>query len=514
MFSPWRTLTFVHAIQQPATQIATSTKKLPVINELSSSKNFGDTFASININLEVHGASTGVVDIEADWVDWVDDGFSVNKEGCSKISHMAKVYHFTSVYQVNNYVFGDFPLKNINNNPFKAPPHQFNDTRHRFVNYTVIASTRYKEYFYNLIKEKGDGFKITRESNIIANTNILSSARPLAPQVAYVIPIFEWAREPKGDTVYTIRASGLRVYLKRPWFNSGEGEKLSMVVLPLGNNNTLFPLDTNLFEPLFTTWGSDPTKLSSPLPTTIFPDKTAFVALKKGDAGNLYAEDNLSIEENDQIKASVAAFDVKYDDKKDLHFADIMINYGLSYFPFVKLALATYQQHSVRKNGTDCCLSKIVHADYIQVPPPRATSLKRNGTNITVAISGTLPAFSQNSNYLQKIQFVLEPLDVPLSENVHITINDNPIDSYIGFVGPNDINNFAFIHSHDFNLPAEYATKPYRVKVFEFELITTDSSKDAGTMPTINFSKLPMKDRLVFADVYEVNKKTTMNNEK
>ena len=513
MFSPWRTLTFVHAIQQPATQITTGTKKLPVINELSSSKNFGDTFAGININLEVHGPSTGVVDIKADWVDWVDDGFSVNEDGCSKISHKAKVYHYTSLYQVNNYVFGDFPLKNINNNPFKAPPHQFNDTRHRFVNYTVIASTRYKEYFFNLIKEKGDGFKITRESNIITNTNILSSARPLAPQVAYVIPIFEWAREPKGDTLYTVRASGLRVYLKRPWFTSGQGEKLGIVVLPLGYNSPYKQSDTSALNPFVTTWGSDPTKLSAPMPTNTFPDKTVFVGVKKGDAGNLYSEDLLSLDENDKIKATIVAFDVQFDKNKNLHYADFMINYGLSYFPFIRLALTAYQQHSIRKDGTDYCLSKLVHADYIQVPPPRATSLKKNGANITVAISGTLPEFNRNENYLQKVQFVVESIDVPVSENVHITVNDNPIDSYIGFIGPNDINNFAFLHSHDFNLPAEYATKPYRVKVFEYEMITTDSSKDAVTQPTSIYSKLPMKDRLVFADVYEVNIKTIINNQ-
>ena len=512
MFSPWRTLTFVHAIQQPATHVSAGSKKLPVINEVSSSRNFGETFSGTNIDLEVHGASTGVVDVEADWIDWVDDGFSVNEEGCNLISHKAKVYHFTSLYQVNNYVFGDFPSKNINNNPFKALPHQFNDTRHRFVNYAVVASTRYKEYFYNLIKENGDSFKITRESDKLTNINVLSSARPLAPQVAYVIPIFEWAREPKGDTLYTIRASGLRVYLKRPWFSSGQGEKLSVVVLPTGYNSLFKELDTHLLNPFFTNWGSDPTKLSAPLPTNTFPDKTAFVGLKKGDAGNVYTEDILSIEENDTMKVSIAAFDVKYDAGKDLHYADFMINYGLSYFPFIKLALAAYQQHSVRKDGADCCLSKIVHADYIQVPPARATSLKRSGASITVAISGTIPGFSQNINYLQKVQFVVEPIDIPASENVHITINDNPIDSYMGFIGPNDINNFAFVHSHEFKLPAEYATKSYRVKIFEYELISTDSSKDASVQPTSTFSKRPMKDRLVFADVYEVNTKSIISN--
>ena len=505
LFSPWRTVTFVHAVQQPLTLIAPGGKKLPMINELTASRNFGDTFAGININLDLHGPSTGVVDIEGDWQDWVDDGMVINEEGCNKVNHLAKVFHYTSLYQVNNYVFGDFPDKNINNNFFKALVHLFNDTRHRFVNYKIIVSSRYKEYFYNLIKEKGGGLNITRESNIINQVNILSSARPLAPQVAYVIPIFEWAREVKADTVLTIRACGLRVYLKRPWYTSGQGEKLGIVVLPYAITNLFKETNTAPLDPLFTTWGSDPTKLSAPMPANTFPDKSVFIGVKKGEAGELYSEDGLSVDESEDTKVSVVAYGVKFDTSKEMHYADIMLNYGLSYFPFIRLALVAYQQHSVRKDNRECCLSRIVQADYIQVPPPRATSLKKNGPNITVALSGTIPAFSQNNNYLQKVQFVIEPIEAPASEHVHITINDHAIDTYTGYIGPDDIKNFAFLHNHDFKLPAEYATKPYRVKVFEYELITTDASKDASEQPTANFSKLPMKDRLVFADVYEVN---------
>ncbi len=507
MFSPWRTITFVHAVQQPVTQVLPGGKNLPTINEITATKDFGETHAGININLELHGCSTGVVDIEGDWQDWADDGNSLSTTGFERINNKAKVFHYTSLYQVNNYVFGDFPLKKIINNPFKALPHQFNDTKHRFVNYKVVASSRYKEYFYNLIKEKGDAFKITRDSKTVNNVNILSSTRPLAPQVAYVIPTFEWARETKADTILTIRASGLRVYLKRPWFSSGQGEKLAVLVAPAINPNQLLEINTQVFEKIFTTWGNDPTKLSSPLPAGIFPDKSLFFGIKKADEFNLYSEENLSVAEYDGAKVNIVAYEVKFDGEKQMYYADIMMNFGLSYFPFIRLALTAYQQHAVRKDGTDCCLSKIVHADYIQVPPPRATSFKKNGTNITVALSGTIPDYPPGSNnYVQKVQFVVETIDAPASENVHITVNDKPIDGFMTFVGPEIIKNFAFTISHEFNLPPEYATMPYRVKIFEYELITTDSSKDQGIQPTSNFSKRPMKDRMVFADVYEVNK--------
>ncbi|MBL0336149.1 MAG: hypothetical protein IPP73_12815 [Chitinophagaceae bacterium] len=84
--------------------------------------------------------------------------------------------------------------------------------------------------------------------------NILSSARPAVPLIDYVIPSFNWASKPKfsdgGNTETHYRTGNIRVYLKRPWFSSGEGERLG-VVFCMGDIN---PDLARHFYP----WGKDP----------------------------------------------------------------------------------------------------------------------------------------------------------------------------------------------------------------------------------------------------------------
>jgi len=507
MFSPPRELSFVHAVQQPITSFGGKT--FPQIAKIVPDRDFGENVAKLNSHFLVHGPSTDKLDIEADWIEWIDDvSYSEpqpykEKDDVQRTLSKSKVFHFTTPYAVFEYVFGD--LDAVKGNPFLAIKHQFSDTKHRKVNYKVIASTRYREYFFNLIKEKKD-FSLTRESTVIKNVIIPSSARPLAPQVEYVIPNFEWDRVTKGNSTITGRGSGLRVYLKRPWYSSGEGEQLAVVLpMPAANDNL-----GSSHNATFTTWGSDPTKLSGKPPSIPFGDSpsiTVFVGIKKENA-----DLSVSVSEDPTARVMVALFDVKYDKERELYYADIMMNFGFAYFPFVRLALARYQRYSVRKGLQDCCLSPIVQADYIQIPPPRFSSLTYGSSknNITVGITGTVPNMSME--FLIKIQILIERIDVPSSEQAHISLNARPIEVYNYILTANDISNFTFKHTKIFALPAEYATQPYRVKILEYEMITSDPMKPNPNpgipgIPNSGFNAgPPMKDRLVFADVYEVNK--------
>ena len=498
MFSPWREITFIHAVQQPISQFAGKT--YPQIATLIPDRDYGENVAKLNTNLLVHGPSTDKLDIEAEWTEWVDDVTHTEplplnewKDDVQRIPTKSKVFHFTTLYAVFNYVFGNL----VKGNPFPAINHQFNDTKHRRVSYKSIASTRYREHFYQLIEDKKDTFLLTRESSMVKDIIIPSSARPLAPQIEYIIPTFEWDRVEKGNLTLTGRASGLRIYLKRPWYSSGEGEQLA-VILSINLSDNISSKNVSC-----TTWGTDPTKLSAPLPGGINLAFTSFVNVKKENA-----EAVLSTVENPSAKVSAVAFDVKYDKERKLYYADIMLNIVAAYYPFVRLALARYQKYSVRKDGTDCCLSAIVQADYIQIPAPRASSLQFGASKniITVAISGTLPAVPDAPSFRSKMQFIIEPVEVPASEQTHISINAKPIDAYSYIMTAADIKNFGFYHSKSFNLPAEYASTPYRVKVLEYEMIIYDPLKPNPNPGGVNFGGPPLKDRLVFADVYEVNK--------
>lgn len=498
MFSPFREISFVHAVQQPLSKVGA--QPVPAIPQLIPERDFGDTFANLHIKLLAHGPSTGKLDIAAEWTEWVDDvthtepGPNLLNDDVKRIPTKATVYHFTTPYLVFEYAFGEQIVKG---NPFGPIQHKFNDTKHRKITYKAIATTRYREYFYQLIADKGNAFPLTRENTFKDVVIIPSSARPVAPQVEYVIPNFEWERNTNGLTTVTARISGLRVYMRRPWYSSGEGEQLGVVVYLNINDNF------NSGSVPVTTWGTDPTKLSAALPDGIRPNLQKFLKVTEGNAIPM-----VSTVENPDKKVSVVAYDVKYDKERQLYYADIMMDFKSAYFPFVRLALARFQRHSVKKGMDDCCLSAIVQTDYIQIPPPRLSSLKFAGPKnvITVAISGTIPNIPQAPHYRPKIHFLIEEIDYPATEDTHITIGNKVIMEHVEFLQPGNINNNTFLFQRQFTLPMEYSTKAYRVKILEYEMITYDPLKPNPNPGGAVLGSMPMKDRLVYADVYEVNK--------
>jgi hypothetical protein len=292
--------------------------------------------------------------------------------------------------------------------------------------------------------------------------------------------------------------------MKRPWYSSGEGEQLAVVLM--------FPKVSDNFGgsagATYTTWGTDPAKLSGALPNGITPRHTDFVNLKQENT------DMVGVVEHPSAKVAVAAFDVKYDEDRQLYYADIMFNVATAYYPFVRLALAAYQRHSVRKNNTDCCLSPVVQPDYIQIPAPRSSSVEFGNSrrDVTVAIFGTIARMAQVPEYRSRVDFIVEDMDFPASEETVISLEKAPVDSYQYMLKSTDINNHLFFHSHKFQLPAAYGSIAFRIKVLEYELITYDPLKPNPNPGGVNFGSMPLKERLVFADVYEVKTEFGISN--
>ena len=490
-FSPWRTLTLVHATQQPLTEVGG--QKYPVIKQLTPTRDFNAGFALLNSQLLVHGPSTGQVDLEASWTEWEDD---VTKPAAETHPEFSKVFHFHAPYLVFDYRFGN----TAPNNPFPAIKHEFGDTKHRIVDYTMIASTRYREYFYQLIADAAKAkktFPLIRESEVVKSVIIPSSARPLAPEIEYVIPTFEWERVANGKKTTSGRISGLRVYLRRPWYSSGQGEQLA-VILALQINDMLSSRGA-----LVTTWGNDPTKDAHPLPGKgVEPEIENIFA-----SANLQSDIGLTTAETSGPRVAVAAYDVKYDAERQLYYVDIMFKLVASYYPFVRLALARYQRQSVRTEKQDCCLSPIVQADYIQIPPPRGASIEFGAANniVTVAISGNQPRTGNSYFFRRAVEFVVEPIDIDRSQSIHITLPERTIDTYQHQFTSQETAQTAFAHNHTFTLPQAYATQSYRIKVAEYEQILYDPKKPNPNPGGQHYGTRPLKERLVYADVFEVN---------
>jgi hypothetical protein len=67
-----------------------------------------------------------------------------------------------------------------------------------------------------------------------------------------------------------------------------------------------------------------------------------------------------------------------------LWFCDVEIDVGDSYFPFVRLALARFQPHSL--DGVH--LSRVVMSDFMQVAPDRTAQLTRSRGGYGVVVRG------------------------------------------------------------------------------------------------------------------------------
>ena len=113
--------------------------------------------------------------------------------------------------------------------PIRTAIHNLPDTKARNVFYRLHGSSRFREFF--LPDELPGPDDEASAGNEVA-VNIPSSAAPAPPVVRDVIPMFMWEQttEPEHPfAIRRIRRSGVRIWLDRPWFSSGEGEMLAIL---------------------------------------------------------------------------------------------------------------------------------------------------------------------------------------------------------------------------------------------------------------------------------------------
>jgi hypothetical protein len=233
---------------------------------------------------------------------------------------------------------------------------------------------------------------ITRLMTQPRTQDIISSARPAAPKVLYVVPTFSWQMGipslDRNKITSQRTGGGIRIYMERPWFTSGDGELLGVIIWPN-------PADVSLItqpppekvKSFVTQWGMDPLYQSKA--TDPCPNLEAF-KLSKPE----YRASGLVLEEvpDDQVRVNVAGHEVAYDADRQLWYCDMSIDAGSSYFPFIRLALARYQPNSVSKAITgvetsvdptrdNVHLSRVVLADFIQLAPNRFASITRDDSS-------------------------------------------------------------------------------------------------------------------------------------
>lgn len=347
---PPRAVTVVHAVKRP---LALPAWNLPLtvmrapgdFNALLSSE-----FTEVTTGPGLHTGSTGRIDISATWQEFDDTGPQTTGGRTVTVEHLDGRDLTLNETPPAPAAITKFPVR-----------HEFGDTKHRQVTYTLNATSRFRPYFNP--DEADDKFHAVQVQPVV---NIPSTARPPAPVVLAVVPAFAWQRTQPGlDRIERIRGGQrLRVELARPWFVTGEGEQLAVI---LGDA-----------PDLVTRIGRDPLFATPPTPTHPdahwFPNTvTATVTLPDG------------------TDVTVVPFDVT--PGGDRWLADITFalpDDAQSYNPFVSLALARYQPDTV--TGQEMSpVSPVVITEQVPLLPDRHVVITRTGDQLTLTVDGTSP---------------------------------------------------------------------------------------------------------------------------
>ncbi|GAA2497457.1 hypothetical protein GCM10010406_37420 [Streptomyces thermolineatus] len=440
-FTPARTLTLVHAVQQPL--------GAPLVDRLRAERSFGATDARLLGALRVHPSSTAGITLAARWDETAGSGpdpfLTHPVEDCAAEFPLPHDGSDGAVLSRGRFVAGyDSWTGEIVMDEDRHPLHEFGDTRHRTVRYRAVAASRFAECFRRRAEvalrgtgavvldpgglapnaetvrstdgsttftRAGDGtdsaggdYRTDPATGAIARcadgavadgqtvrvdflppvsrtgeevtVEVPSSARPAAPRVLYVVPLFEWHRHTSTNLLASHRhGNWLRVYLEGPWFSSGEGEKLGVVVAR-GPGEPQEPLARYV-----TRTALDPLRSGGSLPSD-FPE---------GERDSGPAGAGLTLEELDPApgnRVDVFAHEVAHDPERDLWYCDIEVApppgalRPPAFEPFVRLALARHQPHSVvefdpahPEKLRDVTLSRVVTADFAQTHADRSVLL-------------------------------------------------------------------------------------------------------------------------------------------
>ena len=455
MISPYRTLNLVHAVQQPLCE--------PVIDMLGWMRQEGETFVTLGGRLILNTKSTGKLDLQAEWNEPVDD---LTEDKYKIVSGKAHAFELRIDYTDPNL----FPDKQWENRQ-----HEFGDTRHRYVSYHLEATTRYREYFPpEITRDPKNIQRIGPKKSI----HVPSSARPAALKPLYILPTYRWSDDLPDDPevlwdemTSTRWGNSLRVYMERPWFLTGDDEKLGVVLWPDAAGGF------ENYQKYVSLMGQDPIHSSNPphavLQQQHFPNRHAL------------SRDNLLLRELPATNVNVAAFDVAYNEDRGLWYSDLFFDTQMStsYYPFVRLALARYQPYSVQ----DVELSPVVLADFIQLAPDRHLTVRFHGEQfISFTVRGYGPG-ERTSNYVTATLQIHDPgipgelgwVDATNSGSIYGTPTNQP--------------NY-WIFNGRMPLPFARGSQPMRLLVQEYETYVVDREYYfAKSIP-------PKGSRVVYAD--------------
>ncbi len=383
----------------------------------------GDPFAGIDV------ASTLAVDVVASWApvdDTLDPDVTDRPVGRITVGR------------------ADTGLADLN--------HEFGDTKHRMVTYTLTAHSRFRDCFPST-----DDEALFRTQGSIGPVIVDSSARPVVPVVRSVVPAFVWQEE-VNDAVIVRRRLGhrLRIELASPWFTTGDGEQLAVLCGDATASAEVAELVTQA--------GRDPLWLPGVPPR--FP-------LPSGEVEGIMLAEGPTV-----MMVLHGVFEVGGSAYADVAFPDTG-----SYVPLVQLAVARFQRHSLNELE----ISPVVRTDFVPLLPDRTLTLTRSEGSIVARLEGMSPS----SPRLNRVDSVVEQrVDSPAGGlSGSFTVGEGAawtvVASASGKVGD------------DLTVALPSGADSVRVRVREVEMIGRETALAAGTVGELD-------ERVVFTDTVEL----------
>jgi hypothetical protein len=385
--TPYEPVTLVHAVPRPVLA--------PVIAKLVPVRFAGWTYVDLAGVIECHASSTDRIEAEAKWSETTDDlgapgpveekkhavGFSVQVDGDEDMVVLGTRIDIDDTEW-------NVPVPGMGNAVrVHRGRHEFGDTKARRISYQFRATTRFREYFPpQLLSTPESQSRLGNAVEVV----ILNTVEPPVPEVDSVIPMFRWDEDGDPGQPFGFRRrrrSGLRIYLKRPWFRTGEDEQLAIL------------LAINPADAAKSLWGADPVWLNA-------GPQSPHVGLSMEDLySGTFALDNergndprlspiafpLNVpadhEGGTPSLASVIGYRPEYSKERQMWFVDVAIEPAAAVWPFVRLVVARYQPNSL----PGLQLSKAVTCDFAQLVPERTLTISRpDDGHVRMTVTGPI----------------------------------------------------------------------------------------------------------------------------
>lgn len=388
--TPSEDVLLVHAVPRPL--------RVPRSTALRPLRALGQTTTVLFGGVDVHGPSTESVTAEARWSEDVDD-LTLDRwetRTSAAVAFTTPVLPFEELALLGQTDF-DFVAPGAGRLRVHEARHNFADTRHRIVRFQFRATTRFREYFRPELLAPGtdpldDGRSVVGPEVVVS---IPSSGIPAAPVIHSVLPLFRWSdgeepEQPMGRR--HTRRTGVRIYLERPWFSSGDGELLGVLLAPGGDDEFGAPPEDASGFPFVSKWAGDPVWISAPVPqramTQVQLDSLLRAAgLDDRELPGRPVAGPVTLPLLDGMNVTVLGYRPQYNEVRKLWYVDVAIDPATAFWPFLRLAVARYQPDSV----PGAHLSPPVRADFVQLPPERIASVSRtDDRSVRVVLSGPI----------------------------------------------------------------------------------------------------------------------------